>query len=173
MRDDQVDAFDTLGQARQKVREKWREGIECPCCGQLVKLYRRSINGAMCRFLIWLVRESEVPDMGPGRWINRADGPQIQNMRGGGDYNKLRHWGLIEHAPNEDNPALPKRSSGLWRPTVLGRSFVRNQIALPKYALVFDRKCFGFEGEEVRLRDCLPEWFDFWETWGYDLPKGD
>ena len=36
-------------------RERWLEGMECPCCNQNVKLYKRKLNSNMARFLCSLV----------------------------------------------------------------------------------------------------------------------
>ncbi len=163
---DQSEMFDTLAQAKQQLRAGWKEGLPCPCCGRTVKLYQRSINGPMCRFLIWIVRTSTTRRQ--GEWIDRADGPLIQNVKSGGDYGKFQHWQMLEHKPNEDNPRLPRKSSGLWRPTPKGTSFAANLISVPKYAMIFDNHCYSYQGPMVTIADCLPKYFDFWETWGYE-----
>ena len=100
------------------------------------------------------------------RWIYHDELPLIQKRRGGGDYHKLRFWNLIEQQPNTDNPNLPGNRSGTWRPTADGIRFAKGEIVLPKYALIFDNKCLGFEGELVSIRECLPKNFDFREIWG-------
>lgn len=157
---DLLGGHDTLQEARQKVREGWLEGIACLCCGQVVKLYRRSIGKSQARFLIWLVRSCEREQ----RYYDCKDAP----LRGG-DYAKLRFWGLIEKEPASEHDNLPSGYSGMWRPTPQGVEFANNRTRVQKYALVFDNKLFGFEGEYTCIEDCLPKYFDFWETWGFDL----
>jgi hypothetical protein len=161
---EQGELFDTLAQARHEVRAKWRDGMDCPCCGQLVKLYRRKIDGHGARFLIWLVRSWNAK---PG-WYNRLEAPTFGQAVSGGAYALPHYWDLMEQQPNETNPRLPASRSGIWRPTKRGLLFAKNLLTLPKYALVFNGQCYGFEGEDVSISDALPEWFDFWEAWGHD-----
>lgn len=161
---------DTLTDARARLRQEVREGVVCPCCDRLAKAYRRKVTGNMAKFLIWLVRSYERDP----KWYNRAEAPVMNHISGGPDYGKLRYWDLVTPCPNlaefpaEYNPRLPARRSGWWRPTSTGIHFARHNLALPKYAIVWHDTVLGYEGEDVLISECLPEYFDFWEAWGCD-----
>jgi hypothetical protein len=142
----------TIKEGREFLRRKRHEGATCPCCEQHVQVYRRSINAGMAFALILLSRK---PSSDSG-WIDiRA----VDGLRGG-DYAKLRHWGLLEQRPNTD----PKKKwSGLWRLTQLGRQFVHDQARVQRYAHVYNGRVLTFSGEDVSIRRCLGRKFDYEE----------
>lgn len=130
------------------------EGVECPCCGQFAKIYRRALNSQMACWLIWLVREAERAPEGPG-WVDVKRSP----VRGG-DYAKLVHWGLIEQCPN-DNDA--KRTSGLWRPTDHGVAFALGRVQVPSHVYIYANKVEGFANKFIGIEDALGARFDYAE----------
>lgn len=126
-------------------------GGTCPCCGQLVKLYKRKLHAQMAAWLCSLVRQSG-PDL---HWVSIDELPAR-----GGDYGKLVHWGLIEQqdkAPEDTK----RRTSGLWRPTIAGRVWVQRGSAVPKYALVRLGQLVELTGELITVEDALAEQFDY------------
>lgn len=155
---------DTLADARRLVAAQYRAGVTCPCCGQLVKMYRRKVTGGMARALIWLVRSYERQQ----RFYHVTEFPDIGGRRGGNDYSKLTLWNLIEQSPNTSRPELPADYSGRWAPTTEGILFAHNELRVPKYALVLGGEVQEYNGELVHIEDCLPSYFNFWETWGRD-----
>lgn len=167
MRDQRIDLFrdndapPSIVRARQRVLAGLDEGIDCPCCGQLCKLYRRQINAAMAHLLLWLVAQQSSRN---GQWTHASAMPLIQGRPGGGDFAKLRWWHLIEE--REPNPAAGiTRTSGQWRPTILGEEFARGEAHLQRYALLYDNHLAGFEGPAVDIRQCLGERFDYDALW--------
>lgn len=141
----------TLQEARNLVKEGRGKGLKCPCCDQYAKVYRRTINSTMARWLIWLVKEYHVSK----DWVDVRTSP----VRGG-DYAKLGYWGLTENRTNDDEK---KRTSGLWIPTQSGRSFVRNQVTVPRYASVYDGHPIDFSVEQISIIDALGKHFDYKE----------
>lgn len=119
----------------------------CVLCGQPTNLYRRLISAIIAKALIKLYR-LEQRDAGKETWHHIRD---IHRDRS--DWAKLRFWGLIEEAANQNGRS---RTSGLWRITAEGRRFVLCQEQIPKYALVrFGSVNVGFCGEAVTIRQCL------------------
>lgn len=125
---------------------------DCPCCGQMAKVYRRSIHRKMCVALAFLYREDQKK---PGDWVNVREiyGPGLS-----GDYAKLRFWGLVEP---KDTRTRTENSSGFWRITEKGRAFVRTGVAIPKYAFVFDNVCRNVDGPLVTFFECAGKKFDY------------
>lgn len=121
-----------------------KDGISCPCCGQHVQVYRRSVYARMAECLLWLVKEHRARGL---EWVSLKSGPVFR----GGDNTKLLYWKLIEKHPV---------TTDLYRPTKLGIDFSQRKVAIPKYAFVYDGKVQGFSEETVTIVDCC-ENFDF------------
>ena len=48
--------METIKEAKEHLRNNFEEGIDCPCCGQFVKLYKRKLNSGMAATLIRIVK---------------------------------------------------------------------------------------------------------------------
>ncbi len=157
---DQIRVAPDVRVAREKtmaLAENDPRGAPCPCCGQVCKVYKRHINSPMARFLLWLVRSYDAQP----RWIHLKQFPMIQNRRGGGDYGKLVHWGLIEQKPNDDEP--DKRTSGEWRPTPKGVEFAHRRIKIPDAVFLYDNIRQGFSDINIDIEYALGQNFSYQE----------
>ena len=120
----------------------------CPCCDQVVKIYRRKLHVTMARGLIWIYRKW----FGSGSWVHIAQAPgQIAH---GGDVAKLQFWDLITEQPGKDDGA--KRTSGYWMPTATGREFVtNNQYYVPKYIYIYNNNLLQTSTENINIEQAL------------------
>lgn len=123
----------------------------CPCCNRKVKLYRRKLNKNMTGALVHIYRETErhpeldyieVPVL-----LKRSPRPWGRGTWGG-DYAKLRYWGLLEQKPGIRNDG--SKRNGFWRITELGKQFVREQVRVASHAFDFNSECFGLD-DSVQL----------------------
>ena len=146
---------DTLAEAAARVRDRLAEGSACPCCGQMAKAYTRTLNAPMARFLIWLVRAFEAQP----RWYNIHEAPLIQGRRGGGDYGKLAHWGLIVLAASDTEE--DQRTSGQWQPTAKGRRFVHGKVQVPAQVVLYDNRVLGWSEAWVSVEQALGKKFSY------------
>lgn len=138
-----------LSDAQDLLRAAVDEGTRCPCCTQMAKVYKRTITTPMAVVLIKAYRQF-------GRqWFNL---PRFSQK--GGDDAKLRYWLLIEELPNE-NPET--RTSGWWRITEHGEAFVKGELAVPRYAHVFDGRCLRMSGDRIDIKQALKNKFDYSE----------
>jgi hypothetical protein len=149
-----MDHLETVAQARDRVRANAEDGCTCPCCGQLVKVYRRRIHREMVLFLARLQRACD-----RGRNPHAFYGPR--DIRGDGakastDGTFLRHWGLIEC---EIVDGAPKR--GRYRITARGRLFINGGERVPAVALFLCGDCIGFEEGTCTASQCYGEAFDY------------
>jgi hypothetical protein len=136
-----------LGTAREWLRGRLREGDRCPLCDQRAQLYRRAINARMVAALVALYRAGAHDD-----WVHL---PTL--VPNSGDPAKLRYWGLIA----EELITRPDGGrAGYYRVTDRGVAFLRGQLTVDRWALVYDGRCLGMEGEQVSIRDCSPKGFD-------------
>lgn len=145
----------TILEAKEQLRKNFEKGAICPCCNQLVKLYKFAINSSMSKNLLALDHFQQGED-----YLTIDELVSLTNdaMFKAGNFPKLRWWGLIERPANDDPD---KRSSGMWRITEKGRAFVKGRITVPKKALLYNQKCWGFEGDQVSIKDSLGEFFSY------------
>lgn len=143
---------ETMAQARDK-------GTSCPCCGQFVKVYKRTVNSTMARQLIKAYREHGY------EWFHTRD-VVLAKSAGAGDFSKLEYWGLIfrkPHIQGEEN----KRTSGMWHVTNKGVAFIKGNHCIPQYAYIFNGKLLELDGPDTHIEHSLGKKFDYRELMGW------
>ena len=144
-----------LGSARRALKDNaLGKGGVCPCCGGFARFYERRINATMAKCLVWLVGESgtsrawvNLPKQAP-RWLLRSN--QLAT---------LRHWELVEKRENE-NPKI--KSSGIWRPTPIGRAWVVGKVRIPTHAVIYKGDTIGNFGDAHTVQEALgSDTFDY------------
>jgi len=129
-----------LREAREWVRDGARSGgVLCPCCGQRAQEYRRPLNASMTRSLVLMYAKAGT------EWINVPADVGARSREEG----KLRYWGLI----TEDGAA--GAHTGWWRVTERGAAFVRKELLVLKFAVIYDQTLLRLEGPYVGVRECL------------------
>lgn len=145
----------TLEQARELVMAQREGGITCPCCDQLVKLYKRKLNTNMGQFLISLVLRYNQKGQD---WVRYSECKFT-----GRDYPYISLWGLAETQPNTDET---KKNSGMWRPTQKGIDFAYGRITVPSHVHVYNNQVVGWSDTPVGIRDVLNRPFSYSELVG-------
>jgi hypothetical protein len=152
--------METLEEARAWLEHHKEDGVRCPCCTQLAKIYTRKLNSAMARDLIWLVRRFKHTS----DWIDVSTTAPISLQRSR-ELAKLVHWKLVECKPEASTRGA--RTSGIWRPTWPGIMFAENKTALPKYVRLYDGGFLSYPDKGVTtIREALGDHFDYDELWG-------
>jgi hypothetical protein len=141
----------TLEEAKTEIQKNLRDGYECPCCGQLCKLYRRKLNANMARFLIDLAHAT----CKEKQWV-----PYSECRFRGRDYNYLAMFGLA--VTNKDSSSIA-RTSGLWKITKRGLDFVRGYINIPSHVFVYNNTVHGFSEKMISIQEALGEPFNYEE----------
>lgn len=122
------------------------EKKDCPCCGRNAQIYQRRLHHTAAKKLIDLYRLGGDKDyVHTSRLVERGE-TSI------GDFSKAKYWDLIHEAPADSGI---KKTSGLWRLTEKGVSFVRGQVTIPRTVQIFDDRVFGFSGDLVSIQQCL------------------
>ncbi len=135
----------------------------CASCSGNMKIYRHPL-GVTARVLIDMLPAE------PDEWVHvpslKIDGYLLR----GGDYAKLRHFGLIEPHPTRPPEESGVKSSGMWRLTPHGRRWTRNTTLAPSH--YFNRVPGGFicvDGRNlISIVEALAKKFDY-----YALMRGD
>jgi len=140
-----MNIFKTLAEAKQYLRNNFKTGTECPCCGKYVKAYKRKLNAGMCRALIIIYKLTK-----NGNTIHVQSkftelGLRATTM----DYAYLEKWSLIEQ----------KGDNGYWKVTQRGKEFVEDDIDLPEYALVYNGNVYKWADNLVNIETALTEEF--------------
>lgn len=142
-----------LAEARAWTRDRVRDGVRCPCCTQLARVYRRKLNSGMALALAVFYRRCG-QEWGHKPTVLRGVGAAAR------DESLLRYWGLFEEeAARRDDGGR----AGWWRVTSRGARFVRDALEVPRYAVVYDGRCLNLAGEPVGIRDVLGDRFDLAE----------
>lgn len=151
----------TLKEAKDLLKNEWSDGVECPCCTQFVKLYKRKITSSMAYALILIYRyfknhpEKEYVHMND--YLNSIEGLPFAIKSG--DNAKLRYWGLMEEKPEVRDDGSTR--AGYWKITELGKQFVEGDTAVQSHAKVFNSKSYGLEGELITIQDALGNKFNY------------
>jgi len=149
--------MNTIEEAKQFLRENWKEGVNCPCCTQYVRLWKYQIHTTMTRLLIALYRLSKSGE--EFHHINTL-WEIVGNKSMGGDFAKLTLWDLI--APMPKDSTQNKRATGYWKITPLGKQFVENKVSVDKILYTFDGVPYIKEGK-VTVIDTLKKKFNYEE----------
>lgn len=143
----------TLREIREYLGEHGMEGVDCPCCEQFVKVYRRSLASSAGRVLIAMWRKAGAD------WVHV---PGLGEQ--GGDPLKARFWGLIERDQSSREDGSSR--TGWWRLTPSGVAFVQDRHQVPKYAHIYNNIALLLDGPQVSIRDVLGKKFRYDELMG-------
>lgn len=155
---DDVTDDTTVGEARLAMRAAAREGTTCVICQQSVKVYRRPMTSATVRLMIAMYRE-----VGTG-WVQVPEllRRRLPDVATQGGYATLAHWwGLIE--PEIETRRDDGGRVGFWRVTPLGQAFLTRGQRVQRYALIYNSRLLGYDGEAVDVQTVLGSKFDLGE----------
>ena len=128
-------------------------GAECPCCHQNAKVYRRPLNARQGRVLIAMHQQVG------SEWCHLPD-IEAPLRLGGSETAKARYWGLLVSREDEREDG---GKAGTWKLTGKGVMFVLGTVLVPKYSLIYNKRCLGLQGESVSIHDVLGEKFSYRE----------
>ena len=145
---------ETIGAARMRLARDMEDGVltNCPTCGCLAHVAKRSIHTSQAVGLILIARAG-----GDEEYVDTA---RITHSNSRMDVAKSKWWDLIVELgePRDDGGR-----AGWWKLTPLGRAFVFRETTVTKYAHVFDNDVQWRSGPPVSIVDCLHNRFDWWE----------
>lgn len=159
--------YRSLVDAREYVRQvaTTKDGGHCPCCGQDVKVYRRTITSSMARALVVIYLHFRtrgfapmyvhVPTLLAGQ---RTLPTRLKASWHGGDWSKLRYWDLLQPlvATREDG----SNRVGYWAITKLGRDFVEGRATVLRHAFLYANTLLCLDGTRISIDDAFGEPFD-------------
>lgn len=156
----------TLAAAQAWTRAHAPDGVDCPCCGQFYKVYKRKLNStmALCLTLIYQYFRQNPQALWlhvPAFLVNVKRDSTIA----GGDPVKLCYWGLIDRKVDERADGSDR--VGYYRITDTGKQFVEGKITVASHAFVCNQMVLGFTNEKVTIQEALNSGgFDYSELMG-------
>jgi hypothetical protein len=147
--------METLKEGKEFLRKNWKEGVDCPCCTQFVKLYKRKLNSGMA-FALINIYNRKTDD-----WMNVREYFRENNMRDNNDWTRLGIWGLIEE--RKGKPEHGGKTMGEWKITEKGKSFVRGELRVPSHFNFFDNELYGFSDTTTSIIEALGNKFNYEE----------
>lgn len=149
----------TLAEAKQELRNNFQKGMNCPCCGQFVKLYKRKLNKTMVYALTIIYKLHK--EHGFDKYFKMNEEIAKMNIPSSNiEYAKLNYWGLLEEKENTD---YSKKTSGYWRLTSTGIDFLENKIDVPTHVFIYNNKVQGFSKEKTFIQEALGNHFNYKE----------
>jgi hypothetical protein len=150
----------SLGEARALLRRGLVSGgVECPCCQQFAKVYKRKLSSSMAYALILIYRYFSVAR--PDEYVHV---PQLLNGHGvvarGGDWSKLGFWNMIEEHPDSRRDDGCKHT-GEWRLTDYGRQFAAAVATAPKHLYFYNGQLIAKSSEATFIREALGNRFHY------------
>ncbi len=155
----------TIPYVRNFIKEHTEKDFCCPVCDRKVFTYKRSINDVMAISLIRLYRYSiERGDDPLTTFVHVSNFGVLRGRAGGGDFAKLRFWGLVSEEPPVNSKLKPR--SGYWRMTESGVSFALKKTEVSKNVHVRLNKPILFSQATISIQQCLNEPFQYQEIIG-------
>lgn len=160
----------SLEEAKVWLRERFGKGATCPCCNQFVKLYKRSFNYSMAVVLLLMERYYRRVGVSAEEWLHVpsyiteavAYHPRGAVAIRGGDWAKMKYWGLIEEKPETRDDGSPR--AGFWRMTPLGRQFATRATTVPSHVYVYNGELFQkIVEDQITIDDALGTNFNYSE----------
>jgi hypothetical protein len=131
----------------------------CELCGNEVHTYSRKFNAGMAKTMLSMLSylNSAKPHDG---WmnVNHIPGPPGFVPSQSREISLVKLWGLVEEKPNENTG---KRTSGIWRMTDVGLTFVNDTMEIPSNVIETQRVFEGFEGDLVKIHQCEGDNFNY------------
>lgn len=152
-----------LVDARNFIRARMNDGIDCPCCGRLVKSYKFTLLGTMAATLMWIVAKAKQTNI-PWVHLNNPEAPPW--VKADRNYPRLAYWDLA--VAREQAEKDEKRCSGYWKATKLGMDFVYNRAKVPRHIIAYNNIPYEQAIEMVSIQDVMKKKFNYEEmlrTW--------
>ena len=160
----------TLEEAQDWLRKRLDEGAKCPCCKQHAKIYKRKLNSGMAASLIAFAKVTQQTQPKDG-WLKVPDDfvqtTKLVTVLANREYNKLKHWGLLEGQTPDQSLEADTPYSGMWRITELGLKFVRGDAKVARHVYLYDNR--QMKGpttgtvEEIDIKQALGDKFNYVE----------
>ena len=135
-------------------KAKTSTGVMCPTCNRNIKAYKRTITPTMAVALIEIYKYYKYAEnVTTDDYFKSKDVFFRLDPKMYADYTKLYYWDLIE--PEGSHPTKFIKKRGSWRITENGIKFAQLEIALPKFATIYNKEVSEHETPAVMIDEIL------------------
>lgn len=131
------------------------EGGYCPCCARWGKINTFHLSETNALSLLWMQKNEEEEG-----WVHTAKNAPRWMMRAK-SFSTMRHWGLVESFPNDDED---KKGAGVWRLTNKAYQFINGLVRVPKKVFVYNRTTVAYGDQEIYFNECFGKYFSYEEV---------
>ena len=150
----------SLAEAAKWVSDNGPNGVFCPCCDQVAKVYRRKLNRAMAYSLICLYRLSQ--DLPQDEWMDvpaLLTKHRLVAVLRSREYQKLCYWGLLE---SKGDKRADGGKAGMYRLTSEGKRFVSGTTAVPRHVVLYNGVVIEIDYSQlITIREALGDKFNY------------
>ena len=159
-------SIQTINEGKEYLARHRDSGAQCPCCSQLVRVYKRKLHAEMCGYLYGLYTLcAKIDRHYTTQEIIQASG-HLNRMGVTSNGTLLQHWGLIEKIDISNNAGAP---AGSYRITPTGVMFMEDKLKVPCCVLLLNGIAYGhIDDNLVGVRECMKDSFNYDE-----LMKGE
>lgn len=143
-------------EAKNFLMKSWEKGVECPCCEQFVKLYKRKLNSGMAITLVRIYKNSLTNN---NDWLHVKNYLRENRFSNSHDWTLLKYWGLLE----EKAVVKGEPNSGYWRITPKGEHFVLNSTEVPEAIYMFNQNLYKYSTDNTNIIESLGKKFNYYE----------
>lgn len=125
----------------------------CPTCHRPMATYQRPITNTMALKLIHVYQL--LRHRASDKYVHVES---FDKFGGKGEFGTLSKWALVEQPPAGSKGVRSRggRTTGLWRLTTFGTSFVLGEAKIPSYAIMkWGSELLGFAGAQVSIHEVL------------------
>lgn len=133
--------METLKEAQEHIAKNIYRGVDCPCCGQAVKITKLYFHKEMVDSLFWIYFANQ-NKYWPGDYVDVPETLKKLGVENKYYYSKLAYWNLIEQHESD---------RGMFRVTETGIQFLKGNKSLENQALVFNGQVMMLAGREVEV----------------------
>lgn len=149
-----------LLRARNEFQADLRKNNEaiCQCCQRRARINKLRVHSTIALMLARLAYQSKQKTGDPYSFVHIDEFKP--KHRSGNDFSIVKYWGLATTKPAEGED---KNSSGFWRLTGDGNSFINGKLNIEKYAYVIDGMLSHFGEDTIDMDQALNGKFSFSE----------
>jgi len=144
----------TVVDAQEMLRDNMEDGLDCPCCGRIVRITSIPLGAGkavtLVRMMVWHDQHKDKEWIHPIRDVNNWGLPSR-------DYGSCEYWGFVEKKGERKEDGNP--DSGFWKLTPRGRAFASGLLRCPYRAFVWHEKLIAFSVEGTDVLESLGKKF--------------
>jgi len=137
----------TLIEAQEFISENIFDGVDCPCCEQLVKVQTQYFHKSLTEALFWIYFASSKVHTKHHHMNIHKTFAQLE-LSGLSSYSKLEYWGLIKKHKSE---------KGYWKITEKGKSYLKGELKIKSKVLTYNGKVVSTTGKAFLVSESLPD----------------